>query len=108
MAQDILCKLNAAGITGTLLDCCEDYLKDRKQHTAIPGATYRWDGMKCAVAQCSLLGPLLSPLFINFVTDIRTNIRLFADDTSLCIYLETTKTAAFHINTELYPTGSLN
>ena len=50
----------------------------------------------------SILGPLLFLLFINdIVTDIKSNIRLFADDTSLFIIVENPDTAAELLNLDL-------
>ena len=50
----------------------------------------------------SILGPLLFLLFINDIaTDIGSNIRLFADDTSLFIIVENPDTAAELLNLDL-------
>ena len=50
----------------------------------------------------SILGPLLFLLFINdIVTYIGSNIRLFADDTSLLIIVENPDTAAELLNLDL-------
>ena len=82
--KGLLCKLKAAGITGTFLDWFIGYLSDRKQRVVIPGATSDWNFIKAGVSQGSILGPLLFLSFINdIVTDIECNIRLFADDASL-------------------------
>ena len=100
--KGLLCKLKAAGITGTLLDWFKDYLSDRKQRVVIPGATSDWNSIKAAVPQGSILGPLLFLIFINdIVTDVGCNIRLFADDTSLYIIVEHPDVAARCINFDL-------
>ena len=48
------------------------------------------------------MGPLLFLLYINdIVADINSNIRLFADDTSLFIIIDNPITAAENLNTDL-------
>ena len=70
----LLCKLKAAGITGTLLDWFKDYLADRKQRVVITGVMSDWNDIKAGVPQGSILGPLLFLIFINdIVTDIGSN-----------------------------------
>ena len=99
----LLCKLKAAGITGTLLDWFKDYLADRKQRVVIPGVMSDWNDIKAGVPQGSILGPLLFLIFINdIVTDIGSNIRLFADDTSLYIIVENPDEAARCMNFDLH------
>ena len=51
---------------------------------------------------CSILGPLLFLLYINdIVNDIGSNIRLFADDTSLFIIVDNPATAVECLNSDL-------
>jgi hypothetical protein len=87
--KGLLAKLKSAGISGELLNWFEDYLKDRKQRVVLPGATSTWKTIGAGVPQGSILGPLLFLIYINdLVKNIQSNIRLFADDTSLYIIVD--------------------
>ena len=98
----LLVKLQAAGVTGNVHTWFADYLSDRKQRFILPGAVSDWTDIRAGVPQGSILGPLLFLLYINdIVQDIGSNIRLFADDTSLFIIVDDPVTAAGCINTDL-------
>ena len=91
----LLHKLQAAGVTGAVLAWFRNYLCDRKQRVILPGAVSDWKLICAGVPQGSILGPLLFLLYINdIVNDIGSNIRLFADDTSLFIIVEDPLAAA--------------
>ena len=95
-------KLKAAGVTGKVLAWFKSYLSDRKQRVILPGITSDWAYICAGVPQGSILGPLLFLLFINdIVLDIGSNIRLFADDTSLYIIVDNPITAANCLNIDL-------
>ena len=92
--EGLLKQLEAAGIAGDLLIWFRSYLTDRRQRVVIPGAESAWKFIQAGVPQGSILGLFLFLLFINdVVTDIGSNIRLFADDTSLFIIVENLDTA---------------
>ena len=96
--KGLLFKLKSVGITDSLLDWFEDYLSNRKQRVVLPGATSRWTNIKAGVPQGCILGPLLFLVYINDIVDeINSNIRLFADDTSLYIIVENPIEAAFQL-----------
>ena len=78
------------------------YLENRKQRVVLPGAESTWNYVHAGVPQCYILGPLLFLLYINaIVTEIGSNIRLSADDTSLVIIVENPNVAAEIINSDL-------
>ena len=80
----------------------KNYLADRKQRVVLPNVTSDWTVIRAGVPQGSILGPLLFLLYINdIVNDIGSNIRLFADDTSLFIIIDNPVTAAEYLNSDL-------
>ena len=82
--RGLLCKLKAAGVTSTALKWFQSYLSNRKQRVVLPWVLSDWKSIKAEVPQGSILGPLLFLVVINdIVSDINSNIRLFADDTTL-------------------------
>ncbi|MCW4344426.1 MAG: reverse transcriptase domain-containing protein [Candidatus Thiodiazotropha endolucinida] len=98
----LLLKLQAAGVTGEVLTWFKSYLSNRKQRVVLPGAVSNWTSIQAGVPQGSILGPLLFLLYINdIVYDIGSNIRLFADDTSLFIIVEDPITAAACLNNDI-------
>ena len=100
--KGLLCKLRAAGISGSLRSWFESYLSERRQRVILPGTKSDWNYIYAGVPQGSILGPLLFLLYINdIVKDIQSNIRLFADDTSLFIVVENPDTAAQTLNSDL-------
>lgn len=100
--KGLLLKLKCVGIRGSLLKWFSNYLLDRKQRVVIPGASSDWSSVTAGVPQGSILGPLLFLIFINdIVVDLDTNVRLFADDTSLYIIVDTPVNAALKLNSDL-------
>ena len=100
--EGLLLKLQAAGVTGKVLAWFKNFLSDRKQRVILPGVTSDWAYICAGVPQGSVVGPLLFLLFTNdIVLDIGSNIRLFADDTSLYIIIDNPITAANCLNIDL-------
>ncbi|PJE78229.1 hypothetical protein CI610_02839 [invertebrate metagenome] len=100
--KGLLSKLSGFGIRGSLLKWFENYLYNRKQRVVIKGKFSNWSEIKAGVPQGSILGPLLFLLFINdIVKDIRANIKLFADDTSLYVIIDSPRISAVDLNFDL-------
>ena len=98
----LIFKLRSIGISGSLLDWITDYLANRFQRVCIKGSFSSWKRIFAGVPQGSILGPLLFLIFINdIVNNIKTNIRLFADDTSLYHIVEDPLLTALYLNLDL-------
>ena len=62
---------------------------DRKQCVCLNGVYSNGVTIEAGVSQGSILGPLLFLIYINdIVSDITSNVKLFADDTSLSMAVE--------------------
>ena len=61
-----------------------DFLNFRKQRDVLNGQYSSWISTEAGVPQGSILGPLLFLIYVNnLFGDLTTNVKLFADDTSL-------------------------
>ena len=98
----IICKLTQNGILRNLLNLLEDFLKERKQRVVLNGQVSAWKNINAGVPQGSILGPLL---FLNYINDpkegLTTNVKLFADNTSLFCVAHDTQTSANDLNKDL-------
>jgi len=84
--EGLLHKLSNIGIGGKLLDFIRDYLSNRQQRVVIQGQSSEAGYIRAGVPQGSVLGPLLFLVYINdLANNVISNVKLFADDTSLYI-----------------------
>ena len=98
----IIYKLTQNGISGNVLNLLEDFLKERKQRIVLNGQVSTWKNINAGVPQGSILGPLLFLIYINDLTEgLTTNVKLFADDTSLFSVVHDTQTSANDLNKDL-------
>ena len=82
----LLYKLECAGISGNLLKWFRNYLTGRNQKVVIQGQSSSGKAVGAGVPQGSVLGPLLFLIFINDISEIvKSEIRIFADDTTLFV-----------------------
>ena len=81
--------MKKAGIRGNLLNWVENYLHDRCQRVVIQGQASTWGSIEAGVPQGAVPGPLMFLIYVNDIVDIvKSEIRLFADDTTLYIQVD--------------------
>ena len=99
--KSLIAKLKHYGISGGLLSWCKSYPSNRFQRVVLSGGKSEWLEIKAGVPQGSILGALLFLLYINdIVHEIHSNIRLFADDTTLYIIVDFPDSAAQILNVD--------
>ena len=95
-------KLNAAFVQGELLKWFTSYLAESKQRVILPGVASDWTFILAEVPHGFIFEQILFLIYINdTVAEIGSNIRLFADDTSLCIIVENPITSVVCLNSDL-------
>ncbi len=98
----VLFKLEQCGITGPLLKWFENYLENRKQKVVLNGEESSTLNITSGVPQGSILGPLLFLVYVNDLpTDIISNVKMYADDTSLVLPSKDINTARDTLNEDL-------
>ena len=97
----LIYKLSSMGVKGSLLSWFRDYLCDRYQRVVLEGEQSTWGRINAGVPQGSVLGPLLFLVYINDITHVvNSNIRLFADDTTIFIEVNDPDEAAESLNND--------
>ena len=80
----LMYKMECCGISGDLLALIQSFLSDRKQRVVLNGKSSQWSTISAGVPQGSVLGPLLFLVYINDLVDnVNSDVKMFADDTSL-------------------------
>ena len=100
--EGLLFKLKQNGITGNVLKFFESYLSNRRQRVVLNGSCSSWAPILSGVPQGSVLGPLLFLIYINDLEcGIISQIKFFADDTSLYSVVKDPIVSALELNHDL-------
>ena len=100
--EGLLYKLKSMGISGELYNLPENYLSGRFQRVVLNGQTSSWKPVLAGVPQGSILGPRLFLIYINDLPNkLKSNAKLFADDTSLFTIIKDKNESANILNNNL-------
>ena len=100
--KGLIYKLKQNSISGNQLDTTTDFLNSLKQRVNLNGQFPSWTSIEAGVPQVSILGPLLFLIYINDLSDdLITNVKLFADDTSLFSVVHDVSTSTNNLNYDL-------
>ena len=87
--EKLLSKLHFYGIRGNILNWIEDFLDNRTQSVILNGTNSDNIAVSSGVPQGSVLGPILFLAYINDLPEqVRSRVRLFADDTAMYLALD--------------------
>ena len=82
--EGLLYELNSIGISDKFYKLMESYLSNRFQGVVVNEQTSSWRPILARVPQGYILGPILFLVYINDIPDyLKSNVKLFADDTSI-------------------------
>ena len=89
-------------MSGELDQFLENYLSGRHQKVVLNGQTSSWRPVLAGVPQGSILGPLLFLIYINDLPDeLKSNTKLFVDDTSLFSIVKDENESANAFNSQI-------
>ena len=86
--EKLIQKLHHYGIRGDTLNWIKDFLENRKQAVVINGVNSNCIPVSSGVPQGPVLGPILFLVYINDLPEqVKSRVRLFADDTAMYLAL---------------------
>ena len=100
--EGLLYKLKNVGVEGNLFDLIYSFLSNRHQRVVLNGQESNWRLIQAGVPQGSILGPLFFLIYINDLPhELKTDAKLFADDTALFSIVQDSLQSASDLNNDL-------
>ncbi len=88
-------KLKNYGVTGAVNNWIQSFLSNRTQRVVCNGEASDWTPVHSGVPQGSVIGPILFLIYINDLPDdVKSTVRLFADDTIMYMTMSSENDAA--------------
>ena len=107
MAQWSYFKAASKLYKGDIINNLRDLTRNRKQRVVLNGQCSPWAEASAGVPQGSFLGPFLFLIYINDLPDgLKSECKLFADDTSLFSVANDINTSASDLNKDLEKIGN--
>ena len=100
--EGLLYKLKNNEINGNALQLIKSFLRNRCQRVVLNGQSSSWLSIRAGVPQGSVLVPLFFLIYINDLPEgLNSEVKLFADDTSLFSIVNCVNTSASTLNSDL-------
>ena len=104
----VIFKLERNGMSGELLNILIDFLSNMNQRVLFNGEVSAWISVNAGVSQGSILEPLLFLIYINDLSNnLLSNVKLFADNTSLFSVTHDVNLPAKKLNDDLRQISNL-
>ena len=100
--KGLLYKLECSGISRSLLALIRDFLANREQRVLLNGKNSELATISAGIPQGSVLGPLFFLVYINdLANDLKSDVKMFADDTSLFSVVDDVDRTAEELTSDL-------
>ena len=104
----VIFKLERNGMSGELLNILIDFLSNTNQRVLFNGEVSAWISVNAGVSQGSISEPLLFLIYINDLSNnLPSNVKLFADNTSLFSVTHDVNLPAKKLNDDLRQISNL-
>ena len=104
----VIFKLERNGMSGELLNILIDFLSNMNQRVLFNGEVSAWISVNAGVSQGSISEPLLFLIYINDLSNnLPSNVKLFADNTSLFSVTHDVNLPAKKLNDDLRQISNL-